>query len=420
MEVDEHWIGGVKMKYVIVGNSAAAVRAVEGIRNVDKTSPITIISREEYTAYSPILTTYLIADQIKIKDMVYRDYDWYEKLKVDLVLNTTIAKVDSVSKKVIASDGKSWSYDKLLIATGASPFFPNIQGVDLRGVFGIRTLKDALEIKKMLPGVEKAVVIGGGLVSCKAAEALRKKGIQVEMVISSKQLLSKMLDKELASTVQKRVEKAGINLRMGRDVTLIEGQQKVEGVRLDSGEIITCQMVVVGKGVRPNVGLVDSRQIKIDKGILVDSFLQTSSPDVYAAGDVAQVNDMLTEKQEVNAIWPEALEQGYIAGLNMAGESVVYPGSIKRNTLNLFGLNVASIGFSQVCKDNQKAYFLRKGRESYWHLIMENGYLVGATAVGDIKGIGVLASFIKRRKKLNKSYKMLNPSIFIHPEYLGV
>ena len=399
------------MKHVIIGNSAAAVKAVEGIRSVDKEASITVIGSEDCEAYSPILTTYLIAGQLSVAETIYRDFHWYQQQNVDLVLNTLVTKVDVEAKEIFAVDGRSWKYNKLLVATGASPSFPDIPGIDLQGVFGIRTLQDAMAIKCLLPKVEKAVVIGGGLVSCKAAEALQKAGIQVEILISSQRLLSQMLSKEPASFVQQQAEEQGITFRMGTNVIAIVGKEHVEGVHLENGEILDCQLVIVGKGVQPNVRMLAHTTVEIGYGIKVGCNLETNVPDIYAAGDVAQAPDFLSGGQEVNAIWPIALEQGYLAGKNMAGRVAVYAGGLKRNTLNIFGLKVASVGYTGPIIDAYQVYAIEKrDKRVIRQLIVKQGQLVGAIMVGDIRDIGVIASYITQKKKVVDVKKLLYPS----------
>lgn len=328
--------------YVIVGNSAAGLSAIESIRRVDKSSNIINISREPHRPYSRCLLSYYLAGQYD-KDILWiRPEDYYKKYDVEPLLNTAVEKVDS-KKKIIAVDGKKIDFDKLLIATGASAKSIKINGSDKKGVFVLRTLEDAAGILNMLPHVKKACVLGGGLIGMRAAYALKKRGVKVHVIVKSTHIFSQMLDSEAADMMRQHLESNGIEISTGLEAKEISGKDSVNGILLDDGNSIDCELVIIGKGVSANMEMAKG-EVKANIGIVADEHLQTDNKDIYAAGDVAETYDILEGANSVNQIWPAAIRQGKIAGLNMAGEEARYEGSYGTNSLDFFDLAVMSFG----------------------------------------------------------------------------
>ena len=401
----------MKKEFLILGNGAASIKAIEGIRQTDKDSVITVLAKEKYPAYSPLLTTYIISGELEEKDAFYRTAEWYKNFNVNLRTLTKAVRVDPREHKVYSDNGESFRYDKLLAATGASPHVPDLPGKDLKGVHTLRTLKDAGEIKNRLGKTKTAVVIGGGLVSCKAAEALYKKGINLHMVISSSRLLSKYLSSEPSEFIRRQAEERGIVFHLDTDVTEIAGKDEVEGVRLRDGSFIRCGLVLIGKGVRPNTEMFSSSGVKISSGILVDNYLATSDPDIFAAGDAAEAPNYLTGKNELSAIWPAAVEQGRIAGLNMTGKKVPYQGILSRNVVSLFGITLVSAGINRISPGEHQVIVSRGAkRDSYRQIILNSdSRIVGALLLGDPDGIGKILSLMIKGTEVKNSSKLLYP-----------
>ncbi|MBU3958804.1 MAG: FAD-dependent oxidoreductase, partial [Candidatus Omnitrophica bacterium] len=304
-------------QYIIIGNSAAGIAAVEAIRKRDKESKIVVISDEDYPAYCRCLISYYLAQDIKEEKILYRPESFYKENNIELLLNKKVSKVDPRKNRVIFEDKNQLGYDYLLIATGASSKFPqDIPGIKKRGVFGLRTMKDINDIQGLLPITKTACVLGGGLVGLKAAYALRKRGVQIKVVVKSKQVLSQMLDFEAACLLQQRLEENGIEIILGQDVKEIIGEGEIKAVKLDSGKVYGCSLIMVGKGVAPNTDLIKETQIKINEGIIASALLQTNISNIYTAGDVCESFDLVLGRLCVNALWPVAVEQGRIAGAN--------------------------------------------------------------------------------------------------------
>jgi len=267
-------------------------------------------------------------------------------------------------------------------------------------IFTMRTQKDVLDhLAAISRGVKNALVLGGGLVGFKAAHALLKRGIKVTMLITSPYPLAMQVDKTAGKMILSELTAHGLSVKVGVSVTAFDGDETVRNARLDSGETLDCDIVIAGKGVDPSLGFITKNDIEIDYGILVDPYFASSVQDIYAAGDAAESIDIARQKRWVNAIWPEAAIQGRIAGYNMAGRQVAYPGSLGRNVMRIFELDVMTAGLANpVGADDFE--IIRTGGEKagvYRSLVFRRDILVGAVLVNRIEQGGVLRAMIENR-----------------------
>ena len=390
------------MKYLIIGNSAAAVGAVEAIRKRDNKGEITILSKEPYLAYSRPLITEFLADLVTEKGMSYRAEDFYKDNLVSLKLGVSAKSIDAKKKIVSASDKKEYGYDKLLIATGGSPIFPPMKGSDKKGVFTLMTLDESKEIKKNLKGVKKAVVIGGGLIGMKAAEGLHEAGIKVAIVELADRILSRILDEKGSRIFEAYLKDKGMDIITSDSVVEIAGTKKVTRVKLKRKKKISCNMVIMAIGVRPNLDVIKDSSIETKQGIIVDNKMQTKVPDIYAAGDVVQADDMLSGEKRVNAIWPLAYKQGRIAGANMAGSNKLYEGGFAQNSISVLGLSTISMGI--VDPPSKNGYEIitgrGKGKHSYKKFVFDKDTIIGGIFIEDIDRSGIITGLVKERYKV--------------------
>ncbi len=410
-------------QFVIIGNSAAGIAAVEAIRSKDLESKITVISDEDYSAYCRCLISYYLAGDVGEDKILYRPEDFYKQNNIELLLNKKVSRIDPKKNKVICEDKSQIGFDSLLIATGSSPKFPDTPGIKKRGVFGIRTIKDVKEIEGLLPVTKTVCVLGGGLIGLKAAHALKKRKIDVRVIIKSQQVLSQMLDNEAAHFVQKRLEENGVEIIFGQDVTEVIGNGDIKAVKLENGKAMGCSLIIVGKGVAPNIGLVKDTEIKVNEGVIADNLLQTNIPNIFSAGDVCESFDLTLGKLSVNALWPVAVEQGKIAGLNMAGEKTIYPGSCGMNSLEFFGLAVVSLGIYKLKETEASVQELKATDPKsnlYKKLILKNNVLVGAILVGDIKNSGVFLRLIREKVVVSSIKDKLLSDNFGYPDILSL
>ncbi|MFH1655328.1 MAG: FAD-dependent oxidoreductase [Candidatus Omnitrophota bacterium] len=396
---------------IIIGDSAAGVAAVEAIRKKDKESKIIVLSDEDYPSYCRCVISDFLAGKVTEEKLVYRSNEFFKEQNAELKLGTKVVRVDPKKNRVVAEDvsenkeedKKSKSsklqldYDALLLANGASPKFPELKGIKKKGVFGFRTIKDTKDILQLVTMADTACVSGGGLIGLKAAYGLRKRGKDVKVIIRSPYVLSQVVDKQAAQLVQKRLSDNGIEILTGRSITEIVGNGDLKAVRLDNNKVIACQIVVVAKGVQPNTDIISETEIKISDGICVDENMKTNIPNIYAAGDVCETFDITLNKPIVNALWPHAVEQGKIAGSNIAGENIKYEGSLGLNSVEFFDLPVVSMG---IYKEGENQEILSKsfpGLEIYKKLVIAGNRLVGAVLVGNINQSGVFLKLIKEK-----------------------
>jgi len=411
-------------QYVIIGNSAAGIAAVEAIRQRDKESKVIVISDEGYSAYCRCLISYYLAGEVKEEKLLYRPENFYKDNNIELHLNKKVTRVDPKKNRVICEDKSSFDFDALLIATGASPKFPeNTKGIKKTSVFGFRTIKDALAINGQLPVTKTACVLGGGLVGLKAAYALKKRGIEVKVIIKSGQVLSQMLDKEAAAIVQKVLEENGIELYFGQDVAEIIGDGELRAVKLDSGKVFGCSLVIVGKGVVPNIDLVKDTQVKFNEGIIAGAKLETNLPNIYAAGDVCESFDLTLGRHTINALWPVAVRQGKVAGANMAGESLSYEGSLGMNAIDFFGFPVVSLGVYRVKEATgalEELKMINAKENLYKKFLLQDNVLIGALLTGKIKNSGVFLKLIRERINISTLKDKLLSDNFGYPDIMGL
>ena len=387
-------------QFVIIGNSAAGIAAAEAIRKTDKQSAITIVSDEDYPAYCRCLISYYLAGQVSVDKILYRPENFYKENNITLLLNKKVERVDPKKNRLVCADKAQIPFDALLVATGASPKFPEVKGIKKENVFGLRTIKNAAEISGRLPMTKTACVLGGGLVGLKAAYALSKRNIDTKVIVKSKQVLSQMLDFTAAGYVGRRLVEHGLELVLSQDATEIIGEGQIKAVKLDSGKAIGCELVVVGKGVKPNIELVKDTEIKINEGIIVNNLMQTSIPNIYTAGDVCESFDITMGAPSINALWPVAVEQGRAAGVNMCGGNIIYDGSLGMNALEFFGLAVVSLGIYKV-PDKESAYeelvFDNPKEETYKKIVLKNNVIVGVILVKNISNSGVFLSLMRNK-----------------------
>ena len=387
------------MQYLIIGNSAAGLNAAEAIRLRDREGHVTIVSAENYPAYSRCLIPYFMEGKVSEEDMLYRPKDYYTANRFEPLLGRTAASIQPAEKSVTLENGERLSYDKLLIATGGSPEIPDTPGMDKEGVFGFRTTMDMKGILAAAKTADSAIVLGGGCVGLMAACGLHSMGLRVTVVIRSPHLLSQVADAEAGEIFRRRFEANGVSVITETDVVEVRGDKKAEGAKLENGRELHCGIIVVGKGVNPNIGLVANTDIRTHWGILVDDELRSSVSDVFAAGDVAETTDIVTGRATVNAIWPAAAEQGRVAGGNMAGDYAKYPGSMRMNSAEFFGLPLISTGLVKPKNPAEYEILTRHVAEKniFRKVVLQDNVVVGAVMVGEIENAGVFAALMRKK-----------------------
>jgi NAD(P)H-nitrite reductase large subunit len=387
----------IEAEYLAIGNSAGGIGAAEAIREVDRKGSIVIISEEPYPAYSrPLISEYLAGERI-LDRMLFRSPDFYEKNGIELLLGKKAQVLDLAKSIVRLENGEEFKFKKLLLATGGAPIVPKLGGGEKKGVFTFLTLDDARAIADFAGEVRWAVVIGGGLIGISVTQALVKLGIGVTVVEMRDRVLNTILDEEASSIAGDNLKRKGVRIIDNHTVMEITGESAVEGVVLNNGERIECELVVVAIGVVPRTELVQGTGIEVNRGILVDRHMQTSYPDVYACGDVAEAYDFVYGANRVTPIWPNAYVGGRVAGYNMAGGKAEYPGGTAMNSLNYFGLDMATAGMVYP-QDAAKCEVLRKRNDGiYQKVILSDDLVVGMVFVGEIDKSGMVYGLMRDR-----------------------
>ncbi len=383
------------MEYVIIGNSAAAIGAVEGIRSIDKKGNITIISDEPYHTYSRPLISYYLSGKVDEVKMAYRKKDFYEANNVTTRLGVKVLAIDPESRKVILQNGETVDYDKVLVATGGKPFIPPMPGLNKEGVYSFIKLDDVKAIEKVALKNTKAVIVGAGLIGLKAAEALVKRGVEVTVVELANRVLSAILDEEAAAIVQSNLEEHGVKFRLNTTLCEVTGKDKVQGVTLKDGKEIPCDFVVVAIGVTPNVNVVKNTEVKLNRGIIVSETMETNLADVYAAGDVTEGYDTIYGEKRVIPILPNAYSQGEVAGLNMAGQRVEFKGGFAMNSIGFYDLPMITAGIIKPETTEYKVSTVNiPERKFYKKMVLKDNQLVGFICLNKIDRAGIYTSLI--------------------------
>ncbi len=382
------------MSYVIIGNSVAAIGAIEAIRKVDKEINITVISDEPYLVYSRPLISEFLAGQVKEEMMGYREPGFYEKNGVTTKLGKRVVAIDSAKKSVKLDNGEEVAYGKLLIATGGTPFIPPMKGLGKERIYTFIKMDDAKQIDALVPEMDHVVIIGAGLIGLKAAESLHHRGVEVTVVELANRVMAAVLDVDAGGIVQSALEKAGINIVTENTVDEILGGKAANGVRLKDGREIRCDAVIVAIGVVPNAVFAKESGVEVNRGIVTDNHMRTNLPDVYAAGDVTEGPDYLNGGNRVIPIWPNAYIQGKIAGLNMAGVEREFTGGLAMNSIELFGVPVITAGLSNIDSDDLEV-LTKIENGNYRKIVLRGSTIVGAVFVGKIDRAGIITGLIR-------------------------
>jgi NAD(P)H-nitrite reductase large subunit len=390
------------MRYLIIGNSVAAVNAVEAIRGADKGGPITIVSDEEALNYSRPLLSYYLGGRITEDRIAFRDKVFYEKHKVDLILGEKAIGLDTKKRKVSLADGTRLPYDRLLLSVGGVPIIPPIDGLrhDTMGVFTFIQLQEAKRLIDYIEqdSIQEAVVLGAGLIGLKAIEGLLERGVRVTVIELADRVLANTFDAEASSIIEERLTAHGCTVIKGDTIQKIKTKgKKVRQLILKSGKEIPTTLLIVAVGVRPNLALVKGTPIKTDRGIVVDEYMRTSEEDVYAAGDCAQGLDFLSKENAVIAIWPVAARQGKVAGLNMSGVETPYPGLFAMNSVQI--MDIPTISFGMTTPPEGEGYEvlqnLDRDKSAYKKIVLRNDRVVGAILLNAIERAGVYGMLVR-------------------------
>ena len=379
------------MKYVIIGNSAAGIGAVEGIRQVDPQGEITIITNESHHTYSRPLISYLLLGKVSEEKMKYRPASFYSDMNCTLLTSTTATGIDTRAREVILSDDRRIPYDRLLVATGSSAFIPPIEGLEqVKDRFSFMDLDSALALDRLLDQDKRVLILGSGLIGLKCAESIAGRVKQVTVLARSPRILTRILDDGGAKMVLDHLQNMGIDFVLSNTVARFEGNTAF----LDDGSTIDFDIAVIAMGVHPNVALLDGIA-DMDQAIIINGKSETSAADIYAAGDCTQTLDVSDNQSKIMALLPNAYMQGECAGINMAGGEKVFDRVIPMNAVGFFGLQIITAG-------NYNGEIFAQDKEgSYKRLFYSDNRLNGYVLIGNVEGAGIYTSIIRDRIPLD-------------------
>ncbi len=387
------------MKYIIIGASAAGLACAEQIRKEDKNATITVLTKESYLPYSRPSISYYLKGVVKEKDMYLRKPSFYKANGIEIVTGAEVKAMDRKAKTVKAGR-KAYQYDKLCLCTGSKPFVPPMKNVDGKeNALTFLDLESTKAVKAKANADTKAVVIGAGLIGMKAAEGLSKICKSVDVVELSPRILPSILDAKSSKGVKKYIEENGhIKFHLGDTVTEAKSKgKKITSVVLKSGKELKCDLLILAVGVRPETALAEGAGLKVDRGIICDAAtMQTSDKSVYAAGDCTVSTDMLDGSKKIIALWVNAVQQGKIAGSQMAGGSETLGGSYAVNAIDFYGLRICTCGLINAAGE-QYSDIIRQDGDRYKRLIFEGDRLVGFVLINSSENAGIYTSLIENR-----------------------
>jgi nitrite reductase (NADH) large subunit len=406
-------VNGVpNVKTVIIGNSATAVGAIESIRQHNQRAEIVVVTQESSLIYSRPMLSHYLAGEIEEERLCYRGSDFYTEHGVKAILDSEVVAIEPQEHRIRTRSGETIRYDKLLICTGGVPIVPPIGGLDAdtRGVFTFTTLADAQGVIEYAQhggqdasdahDIREAVVVGGGMIGIKATDALVSRGLHVTMVELAPRILSAGFDEVASDMVSRIFTQGGVDVLTENTVTAVHTEGgHVSAVTLQDGRTLRCDLLILGIGVRPNARIAEEAGLDVRRGIVVDEYMRTSEPDIYAAGDVAEAYDLVVDMNRTVAIWPNAYRQGAIAGAHMVGVARADQGGVAMNTIEALGVPAMAIGNANVSPEEGYEVLseLHEREHTYRRLVIKDDLLVGAILVGNIERAGIYTGLIRNK-----------------------
>jgi nitrite reductase (NADH) large subunit len=369
-------IQGQKIRVVVVGAGIAGVSAAEAVRQTSPEAEITLVSEEPELPYYRLNLTRYLDGEITAQELTIHPRSWYEERRIEIRAGQQATALEVGKRKLTLADGGEVSYDKLILATGARPFLPPIPGADREGVLGLRTKGDADEILAQARSGRPCVCIGGGILGLETAAALGRHGVEVTVLDQAAWLMPRQLNRPAAGVLAGHLQRLGLKLCYEAKTKEIVGDGRALQVVLQDGSRHPAGLVIIAAGVRPRLDLARQAGLDVGQGVVVNDCLQTSAPDIFAAGDVAQHRDRLY------GLWNAAQTQGWLAGCNAAGRVSPFGGIPRSNTLKVAGIHLTSIGIFE--PETDRDVVLQSGEPgNFVHFLFRDGVMIGAILIGE-------------------------------------
>lgn len=394
--------------YVIIGQGAAGVSAAKTLKRLEPDAPVAIVSEERDYFYSRIDLPDIVAGKRDPAEAELTVAAEFAATGITCRMGEKVACIFTDEAAVELATGERLPYKKLLLATGSLPVLPPIPGIEACGVFSLWTLAQAREIIAATATAKSAVVVGSGLIGLKTALALAARGLAVTVVEKLPRVMPRQLDDAGAALITDRLRAIGLEVLTNAEVTgFTTHGGAVSGVQLP-GRAIACDMVVMAIGVKPNTALAAAAGIKVGRGIVTDSDMRTSHPNIYAAGDAAETIDCLSGLPAVPAIWPVAVEEGRVAAMNMAGQAETFGGSVAMNSVEIAGVPLVSVGDIDGAPGDE--VLVHRQGDNYRKIVVRDGAVRGILCLGDIRQAGVLGGLVLRRAEVDIE-SLLSPQL---------
>jgi nitrite reductase (NADH) large subunit len=391
-----------KKKLVLVGNGMAGVRAVEEILNISKDAfEITIFGAEPHPNYNRILLSKVLQGDTAVKDITLNDWDWYKENNIQLYTGETIVSIDHTKKLVVSDKGRVEPYDELILATGSNPFILPIPGADKKGVTTFRDIKDTDEMLEASKTYKKAAVIGGGLLGLEAARGLLNLGMDVTVIHLMPYLMERQLDPTASNLLKKKLEKQGMKFLLEKATSEIFGKDRVEGLKFSDGTELEADLVVMSVGIKPNVQLAKESGLTVNRGIIVNDFLQTNIPYIYAVGECAEHNGI------AYGLVAPLYEQGKVLAKSIFGEETMpYKGSVLSTQLKVSGVEVFSAGDFTEDEEKKSLKVFDEQDGIYKKIVLRGNKIIGAVLFGDSRDGNRLFSMIQKQADISETAKV--------------
>ena len=391
-------------QYVVIGNGVAAVGCIEGIRKEDAAGKIIVISEEPHPVYCRPLISYYLEGKTNLEKMAYRDKNFYERMGCEVFYGKKAAQIDPSTKQIALNDDTVIPYDKLCIATGSSPFVPPFTGLEsVEQKHSFMTIDDMLELEASINENSDVLIVGAGLIGLKCAEGLKDRVSSITICDLADRVLSSILDADCAAMMQKHLEQNGINFMLNDSAISFDKNTAF----MKSGKTVRFDVLVLAVGVRANTSLIKEIGGEVNRGILISNKMETSIPDIYAAGDCTEGEDISFHDKRVLAILPNAYMQGNCAGINMAGGSSVFDKGIPMNSIGFFGLHAMTAGSYYTAEQGGELYE-EKSEGTLKRLFTRDDYLTGFILIGATERAGIYTSLIRERIPLSSiDFEML-------------
>jgi len=408
------------MKIVIVGNNVAGTFTAQNIRYLNNDVVIEIFTQENYPYYTRVNLPELISAKVTIDDLIVFKEEWYKNKNLKLNLNKKVIKIDPENKAIyLEGENNPVSYDKLILALGSAPNIPPIKSalemkIGKKGVFTLRSIDDALEIRDYIKkfAVEKAIVIGGGLLGLELANQIKNYNLETTVVEFFPRLLPRQLDEECGTMLKEEIESRGIKVVLDAATEEILGNGRVTGIKLKDGQTLDADIILIQAGIRPTIDLAKEANIHTNRGIIVNEFLETSEKDVYAVGDCIEY------KNQIWGIIPACMEQSKIVAASALGlKKVDYKGTTPKNTLKIVGLELTSIGIIDPTKEEGAGWEILKKADKkdccYQKIVLKENKLKGAILFGDSKAMSYVYNKMEQDVEKEELRRLMELYIYV-------